>query len=85
MSMDQSEYLDELCEDIKGHRNWAYFDTLNSSEREKALENKQTVVVFYDEDVEKGICVICGTEFDMDALHQTSTGNKCDICYANTE
>ncbi len=43
--------LDKACQEIKGHTNWAYFDTLTPQEQEKALQD-ETVVVFYDNEKE---------------------------------
>jgi hypothetical protein len=43
-----TDLLDEYCETIYGHTNWAFFDTLNTKERKKALK-KEKVVVFFEE------------------------------------
>ncbi len=43
-----SEELDDACEQINGHTNWAYFDTLDAKEK-KAVLKSETVVVFFEE------------------------------------
>ena len=44
----KSDILDECCEQMLGHTNWAYFDTLTKKEQEYAVKNEK-VVVFFEE------------------------------------
>lgn len=48
MSRLNSDAIDESCEEIKGHTNWAYGDTVSQKELLKEA-NKGNVVIFYDE------------------------------------
>ena len=51
MASYQSDLIDEACERVQGHTNWAYWSTLSEDEKTKALANKDNVVVvFYDEE-----------------------------------
>ena len=72
-----SDHIDDLCNEIKGHTNWSYADTI-SAEDLRAEIDKGNVVVLFDEDVcgesecanclamkfvdDKGECVDCGDE-----------------------
>ena len=43
--------LDKFSIDIHGHDNWAYANTLSKEDLEKAMENKDNlVVIFFNED-----------------------------------
>jgi hypothetical protein len=48
MARFDSDYLDEACECVKGHTNWAYFSTLDEDMQKKVLKD-ECVVVFFDE------------------------------------
>lgn len=40
--------IDECCEELKGHDNWAYVDCLSPADRRK-ISKDDIVVVFYAE------------------------------------
>ena len=59
MSRDQSDGLDDACEEMVGHTNWAYRDTITDKEMAKYKKNNAIFcsVVFFNEDLteeEKG-------------------------------
>jgi len=43
-----SNPIDDACEQVKGHTNWAYFDTLDKEQQKKVLKGEM-VIVFFDE------------------------------------
>jgi hypothetical protein len=48
MSRMSGDAIDECCEEIKGHHNWAHFDTLSAKDKKKALAGEM-VIVFWNE------------------------------------
>lgn len=42
----RTDYVDECCEEMFGHQDWAYFSTLDAEKRAKASEDKLIVVFF---------------------------------------
>jgi len=59
MSRDQSNGLDDACEEMVGHTNWAYRDTITVKEMAKYRKNNAIFcsVVFFNDDLteeEKG-------------------------------
>lgn len=50
MGRDVSDHLDDACEQMYGHTNWAYLDTMSKEEAQKLIEEgKITVVAFFNE------------------------------------
>ena len=43
----KSDAIDACCQELKGHDNWAYLETLTPKQLKEA-EKKATIVVFWD-------------------------------------
>ena len=57
MSRYQSDYLDDACEEMLGHNNWAYLDTISKKEMAEHKKNNsiETIIVFYKDPLEEEI------------------------------
>ncbi len=56
MATYQSDLIDEACERVQGHTNWAYWSTLSDDEKTKALNDKANVViVMYEEEADDDV------------------------------
>mgnify|MGYP003150943080 FL=1 len=49
MSRDLSEVLDEYCEEMYGHTNWAWTDSMTKEELETSKGHIENDIFFYEE------------------------------------
>jgi len=52
MAQDQSEKIDDYCNDMYGHTNWGYLDTYSKEELDAKDHDIEDNIVYWHEEVE---------------------------------